>query len=136
MALVVTYGPDGNEVGRTGEDVPLSGPAISRVRFDAVFAAACGEAYYLKARLALKAIAETTPVTDATAAIARGLDALNNPPPGGIDYPLADWKTDPDPRDITGALLRGIIAALENVEGFDDIAAKVDTALAGWAALS
>lgn len=115
--------------------VPRRPNFISRVRFDAVFAGACGEAYYLGARLALKAYAESAPLNDNKAAIARGLEALNNPPPTGIDFPFEGWQTDPDPLDITGALLRGIIAVLENVSGFEDIADKVDAALEAWAAL-
>lgn len=114
---------------------PRVAKSISRVRFDAVFATACGEAYYQRALRALATIAATDPPTDATAGIARGLAALNNPPAAGIDFPVSDWKNSPDPLDITGALLRGIIAALVNVQGFSDIETKVDQALALWSTL-
>lgn len=139
MKIITTItDPNHPDFGQTSEtDVPDSAPqrrprAISRVRFDAVFAKACGEAYYLGARLALKAYAESSPLNDAKAAIARGLDALNNPPSDGIDFPLENWKTAPNDLDITGALLRGIIAVLVNINGFSDIEAKVDAALEIW----
>lgn len=139
---VIYYGADHPNAGQVKETVQVTIPnppsgtrSVSRVRFDAIFAAACGEAYYLNALRALAAIAATNPATDATAAIARGLAALDNPPVAGIDYPIGDWKNSPNPSDITGALLLGIIAALVNVQGFSDIETKVDQALALWSTL-
>lgn len=108
-------------------------PSITRPRFDAIFAKGCGEAYYRRALRALKGIAATDPPTNDTAAIARGLDALNSPPSEGIDYPLTeDWVNSPSEMDITGSLLYAVVAALVNVGGFSDIETRINASLALW----
>lgn len=110
-------------------------PSISGVRFEAVFAKACGKAYFENALRALETIGATDPATNDTADIARALRAFRKPPEGGIDFPFENWKSAPNDKDLTGELLRGIIAALSGVDGFSDIETKIDAALEDWSAL-
>lgn len=106
--------------------IPLGGrKPISRPRFDAVFAKACGEAYYQGVLDAIESIAATKPRTDLSSTMKRAYDAFSNPPSGGIDYPISDWTTQGklDPTDLTGGFFALLSGAL--VGSFPDIKAKL-----------
>lgn len=111
----------------------VSKQALSRPRFDAVFAKATGEAYYQNILAALATIAATSPMTDSTAAVKRALAALENPT-DGIAYPTSDWTSSSTVHadDITGEFFALVCAAV--VGQFPDIQSKILAGCALWPA--
>lgn len=101
---------------------------ISRIRFDAVFAAAVGEVAYDNVLDTLAAIAATTPKTAQSVAVKRALRALDNAS-AGIDRPLTDWRTPLD-HDLTAQFLKLCHDVMVGADQY--IGDKIDAGLEAW----
>lgn len=109
--------------------------AISRPRFDSIFAEVCGEKNYQLVLAAIKAQADIEPPTDSSALMRRAWAAFENPPTTDIDYPISDWATPGklDPLDLTGAFFALLATSL--VGDFPQIGAWLVGGCVLWAEL-
>lgn len=107
---------------------PQFAPTISRIRFDAVFAAAIGEVTYDDVLDTMAGIAATTPKTAQSVAVKRALRALDSAT-AGIDRPLTDWRTPLD-HDLTAQFLKLCHDVMVGADQY--IGDKIDTGLAAW----
>lgn len=106
-------------------------PTISRIRFDAVFAAAIGDLAYETVLDAVEATAKTSPMTEDSAKVRRAWRALESV--STVDYPLGPWRDASldDPKgDLTGQFLKIVASILTPT--VPDIADKIDAGLAAW----
>lgn len=106
-------------------------PTISRIRFDAVFAAAIGDLAYETVLDSVAAIAATSPMTEDSAKVRRAWRALNSV--STVEYPLTPWRDadlDEANGDLTGQFLKVVASILVGV--IPDIADKIDAGLTAW----